>query len=135
MVVGDALYSAEMVLSDIPQGSCLSLVLFCLFINDLPLVVHHSTVKMIADHVKLDFSPTNSDEAPLLLKDLDAMHNWCTVNSNLSTKINVVIHYFHEVEQSYHYHLIGHSILPMKMSVTLVFIFILVLGLIGMSLK
>ena len=71
-IVGDALSSAEMVLSDAPQGSCLGLVLFCLFINDLPLVVHHSTVKMFTDDLKLYCSLTNSDEASLLQKDLDS---------------------------------------------------------------
>ena len=76
VIVGDALSSAEMVLSGVPQGSCLGPVLFCLFINDLPLVVHHSTVKMFADDVKLYCSLTNSDEALLLQKDLDAVHNW-----------------------------------------------------------
>jgi len=46
-IVGDALSSAEMVLSGVPQDSCLVLVLFCLFINDLPLLVCHSTVKCL----------------------------------------------------------------------------------------
>ena len=53
VIVGDALSSAEIVLSGVPQGSCLGPVLFCFFINDLPLVVHHSTIKMFADDVKL----------------------------------------------------------------------------------
>ena len=114
VIVGDTLSSADMVLSGIPQGSCLGPVLFCLFIKDLPLVVHHSTVKMFTDDVKLYCSLTNSDEASLLQKDLDALHNWCNVTSMFVNENKCkVIHYFHKVEQSYHYHL-GHSILPVE---------------------
>ena len=106
MIVGDALSSAEIVLSGVPQGSCLGPVLFCLFINDLPLVVHHSTVKMFADDVKLYRSLTNSDEASLLQKDLDAVHNWCNANSMFVNKNKCrVVHYFGKVE---------HSILPVE---------------------
>ena len=113
MIVGDALSSAEIVLSGIPQG--LGPVLFCLFINDLPIVVHHSTVKIFADDVNLYCSLTNSDEALLLQKDLDAVHNWCNVNSMFVNKNKCrFVHYFGKVEQSYQYHLAGHSILPVE---------------------
>ena len=115
MIVGDALSSAEIVLNGVPQGSCLGPVLFCLFINDLPLVVHHSTIKMFADDVKLYCSLTNSDEASLLQKDLDAVHNWCNANSMFVNENKCrVVHYFGKVEQSYQYHLAGHSILPVE---------------------
>ena len=73
----------------VAQGSCLCPVLFCLFINDLPLVVHHSTIKMFADDVKLYRSLTNSDEALLLQKDLDAVHIGVMLIPCLSTKISV----------------------------------------------
>ena len=115
LIVGDALSSAEIVLSGVPQGSCLGPVFFCLFINDLPLVVHHSTVKMFADVAKLFCSLTNSDEASLLQKDLDAVHNWCDANSLFVNENNCrVVHCFGKVEQSYQYHLAGHSILPVE---------------------
>ena len=115
VIVGDALSSAEIVLSGVPQGSCLGPVLFCLFINDLPLVVHHSTIKMFANDVKLYHSLTNSDEASLLQKDLDAVHNWCNANSMFINENKCrVVHYFGKVEQSYQYHLAGHSILPVE---------------------
>ena len=89
VIVGDALSSAEIVLSGVPQGSCLGPVLFCLFINDLPLVVHHSTIKMFADDVKLYCSLTNSDGASLLQKDLDAVTIGVMLTPCLSTKISV----------------------------------------------
>ena len=58
---------------------------------------------------------TNSDEASLIQKDLDAVHNWCIVNSMFVSKNKCrVIHYFCKVEQNYHYHLSGHSIFPIE---------------------
>ena len=51
----------------------------------------------------------------LLQKDLDAVHNWCNDNSMFVNKNKCrVVHYFGKVEQSYQYHLAGHSILPVE---------------------
>ena len=80
----------------------------CLLLSTIPLL---KCLQMI----KLYCSLTNSDEASLLQKDLDAVRNWCNVNSMFvnENKCRVVL-YFGKVEQSHYYHFAGHSILPVE---------------------
>ena len=65
----------ENVRSGIPQGSVLGPLLFVIFINDLPDVVH-STVKIFADDTKI-YSKINSyEDSELLQRDLDKLYEW-----------------------------------------------------------
>ena len=69
------------VLSRVPQGSCLGPILFCLFINDLPSSVQHSTVKMFTDDVKFYLPAQDQNDVQLLQEDLDSLTYWCKSNS------------------------------------------------------
>jgi hypothetical protein len=66
-------YSVE---KGVPQGSVLGPLLFVLFINDLPKVVQHSTIKLFADDIKLYRRITCAKDAELLQNDLDRVVNW-----------------------------------------------------------
>ena len=68
----------------VPQGSNLGLILFLLFINDLPSVVNHSVVDIYADDTTLSYS-SEVDVAPtsisvVLQDDLDDISNWSVNN-------------------------------------------------------
>ena len=93
--VGEALSEGCGVLSGVPQGSCLGPVLFCLFINDLPQVIRHSTIKMFADDVKLYRGVTSPVDVTLLQGDLEVLFEWCNLNSMfVNQKKCHVMHYF-----------------------------------------
>jgi len=66
--------------SGVPQGSHLGPLLFNLYINDLPLAVHHCKVLMYADDVKICYSYTAGSEISLLQPDLDRVAAWCDSN-------------------------------------------------------
>ena len=54
--VNGTLSKFEKVASGVPQGSCLGLLLFILYINDLPLSLNHSQVNMYADDTSISCS-------------------------------------------------------------------------------
>ena len=111
VVVGDALLSPMSVINGVLQGSCLRLVFFCLFINDLLYVVRNSTSKMFADDVKVYRLVMNEHEISLLQEDLDTLHWWCMANCVLinKTKCNAV-HCMHKIPQQYHYFVYAKSV-------------------------
>lgn len=69
------------VLSGVPQGSHCGPVLFILFINDIVSHIKYSEVLLFADDLKLFRSIKSEDDAILLQKDVDSLHNWCLQNS------------------------------------------------------
>ena len=64
------------VLSGVPQGSVLGPLLFVLFINDLPAVIH-STCKLFADDCKILATVKEPGDYIRLQRDIDAVVKWC----------------------------------------------------------
>ena len=69
-----------LVSSGVPQGSNLGPILFNLFVNDLPSVIHNSSIFMYADDVKLFRPLKSSEECSLLQDDLNRLVIWCQSN-------------------------------------------------------
>jgi hypothetical protein len=63
--------------SGVPQGSSLGLLLFLLYVNDLPQVMQHSKILLYADDAKIFKTITNRLDCILLQSDLDAIGLWC----------------------------------------------------------
>ena len=72
-VVIDGVESKIRVLSGVPQGTVLGLLLFILYINDLFSVVKHSKVKVFADDSKLHKNINSPSDSKLLQEDLYAV--------------------------------------------------------------
>ena len=63
------------VVSGVPQGSVLGPVLFLVYINDLPEVVH-GRIQMFADDTKLYSNVSTPRERAILQEDLEALTRW-----------------------------------------------------------
>ena len=63
------------VLSGITEGSVLGLILFVVFINDMPEEVKYSTCKLFADDCKL-YGIVNSTDQNKLQQDLINLERW-----------------------------------------------------------
>ena len=75
------LSSFEVIKTGVPQVSQLGPLMFLLFINDLPLYLHHSSTDMYADDSTLytsDISVSNLET--ILQKDLNRVLEWCYIN-------------------------------------------------------
>ena len=73
--------SFEVIKTGLPQGSQLGPLMFLLFINDLPLYLHHSSTDMYANDSTLytsDISVSNLET--ILRKDLNRVLEWCYIN-------------------------------------------------------
>ena len=64
-----------MVLSGIPQGSVLGPLLFVIFVNEMPELVH-SCILMFADDTKIFTEIHDEDDAKRLQSDLTALQDW-----------------------------------------------------------
>lgn len=80
VLVGGSLSSPIQVLSGVGQGSHSGPLLFSLFFNDLPQFIHHSSVLMFADDVKLYKSIRSLSDCHLLQRDLNAFQVWLIAN-------------------------------------------------------
>ena len=63
------------VTSGVPQGSVLGLLLFLLYVNDIPDLVQ-SNLKMFADDIKIYRAIYNISDGTLLQQDLDKLSEW-----------------------------------------------------------
>ena len=68
--------SSAPVLSGVPQGSVLGLVLFLIYINDLPEYISNSTVRFFADDTLLYLTIHNSSDCIKLQEDLNNLERW-----------------------------------------------------------
>ena len=77
-VVVDGCFSQEAnVTSGVPQGTVLGPLLFLLFINDLPTVLHPDTnCRLFADDCLLYRTNKSTNDQLQLQKDLDALESW-----------------------------------------------------------
>ena len=66
--------------SGVPQGSQLGLILFLLFVNDMPNVVTSATLAMLADDSKCYKVTDHYSDYLHLQQDLDALSNWSLRN-------------------------------------------------------
>ena len=78
VVIGSSASDWQEVVSGVPQGSVLGPLLFLIFINDMPGLVHHFC-KLFADDTKLIAIIKNSSDKILLQKDIDALVNWSNI--------------------------------------------------------
>ena len=79
-VVVDGAYSDWLpVVSGVPQGSILGLLLFVLYINDLPSVVKNAKVALFADDAKCFMKVNSSDDCQLLQNDLIKLVEWSNI--------------------------------------------------------
>ena len=78
---------------DVSQGSCLGLLLFLLFINDMPLSVHDSKVTMYADDNSLAYvSNSINDITKSMNTELENLRQWLhgnkpTLNNTKTTSM------------------------------------------------
>ena len=63
------------VTSGIPQGSVLGPVLFIIYVNDLPDIIH-SSIQMFADDNKVFNKITCSSDCEELQRDIDSLVEW-----------------------------------------------------------
>ena len=110
--VGNAKSQVCDVTSGVPQGSILGPLLFLIFINDLPNVVLHSSIRVFADDVKIYRPISNIYDMQLLQSDLISICAWFNANY-LSIAVNkcAVLHLNSRYNQNYNYSING-TILP-----------------------
>ena len=73
--VGNGHSSWASVTSGVPQGSVLGPVLFLIYVNEIPGLVH-SRVKMFADDMKMYRVISSSSDSQLLQQDVDVLSEW-----------------------------------------------------------
>ena len=81
MILDGHISSKKSVLSGVPQGSILGPILFVLFINDLPQVLHSDTnLALYADDTKIWRTIKNDDDIAKLQLDINYLDRWAEIN-------------------------------------------------------
>ena len=75
VVLGNVHSSSCSVLSGVPQGSVLGLLLFIIYINDLPISIS-SKIRLYADDVIIYRAILSSEDASILQEDLNKLVSW-----------------------------------------------------------
>ena len=81
VVVDGKLSEVETVKSGVPQGTVLGPVLFILYVNDMPDILKHSSMKLFADDAKLHKTIKSDADRALLLEDMENVSKWAQENS------------------------------------------------------
>jgi hypothetical protein len=82
--IGNNISNHEPVKQGVSQGSILGLLLFILFINDLPLENIKCNIDMYADDTTLQCHSNRKSEIERSLnEDLNTINNWCIQNNML----------------------------------------------------
>ena len=66
--------------SDVPQGSNIGPILFLLFINNLPTVIKHARILMLADDCKMFYALNKPNDVFELQTDLNSLSIWAISN-------------------------------------------------------
>ena len=74
--------------SGIPQASVLGPVLFIIYVNDLPGIIH-SSIQIFADETKVFNKITCSSNCEELQRDIESLVEWSVACNLISTKQNV----------------------------------------------
>ena len=74
-----------LVLSGVPQGSVLGLILFLVYINDIQCHLKGSTAGSFADDTRISTKISSSDDVLILQENLSTVVKWATEN-------NMVLH-------------------------------------------
>ena len=75
MSVNGVLSMIVAVISGIPQGSVLGPILFIIFTNDMPEIVH-TMIQMFADDTKIFWEIKHAHDRDQLQHDLKALEDW-----------------------------------------------------------
>ena len=79
--VNGVLLDPEQLSCGVPQGTILGLLLFLIYINDLPNCVKYSSTRMFADDTNLTVSGSSIPEIKTMLdKDIECLVEWLCVN-------------------------------------------------------
>ena len=96
-VVGGIRSKEPKVLHGVPQGSCLSPLLFLVYINDLPHCLKNCALKLYADDTDISASTSNLKYIEKLInEDLDNINKWLIANklslNVIKTKYMILLH-------------------------------------------
>lgn len=85
----------------VPQGSCLGPLLYSIFTNDLPSVLHKASVQMYADDSTLYYAANSSTELDKVLSsELDMVFDWIQQNKlvlNISKTKSIILGSSHKL--------------------------------------
>ena len=68
VVVDGHLYLVALIISGVPQGTVLGLILFLIFINDIESCIMHSIIRCFADDTRISISISDSENDVKLLQ-------------------------------------------------------------------
>ena len=77
--VDGALSSPFLATSGVPQGSVLGPILFLIYVNDIPNLIH-SKIALFADDIKIWTNVRTASKCTVLQQDLDVLYEWSLQN-------------------------------------------------------